>query len=216
MLNRVLTSKGTAEKSFLQKGFVKEAVIYRTNFRLLFLCIVLGIFAGSFLAARVDMCEKKMYIPMFFSGVPALHSHFFAVFSTLLLNSFTALLALFLAGITAFGTVAVPVLVFFKGFAVGVAAVSFLYKEANGFWQSAFTYMPVMAAASTLLIVFAVYALSFSKAFAKTFFSAEPVAVPDFAVYLKTFFLFLSLLVLVNFMGSFFTLLYSTFFQAGG
>lgn len=179
-------------------------------FFVLSLCLILGLIAGSFVASTFEMQKDVTFIPMLFSGIPTVEASFFSYFSTFLLNALVSLLFLFLLGMTAFGVLAIPVFLFFKGLSIGVAMISFLYNDS--FFISLFLYLLPTALILGISMLFAVRSFYYTKSFCKVFFSSGQIKAPDFTVYLKSFFLFLFFSVLISFLGASINSLYFLFF----
>ncbi|WP_099204205.1 stage II sporulation protein M [Scatolibacter rhodanostii] len=197
---------------FLDNSLLVFSSKMKFHFLLLSIFLIAGLLVGSIAASSMKTEDGKIFIPLFFSGIPTIGSSFFSSFSTLLLNTIIHLILLFLAGTTAFGFLAIPVIVLFKGLSIGVAAVSFLANGSHGLIESSFVYMPAMAFISLIVVLFALQALLFSTSFSKSFFSAGKVEIPDFTEYLKNFFLFLFFSVIACFIGAGFTMLYPLIF----
>lgn len=211
MLTKDNPTKSSSAVSFFSSPFLKR---FSAEFPLYLFTLLLlgGLVLGAFAACGVQMDEQKTFIPMFFSGIPAIEGGFFKAFSTLLLNMLIVLITLFLSGITAFGVVAVPLILLFKGIFTGVAAVSFFYiTPEGGLLRAALSYMPAMALMSFLLLLFSVRVFFFSRSFSRSFFSSGKAETPDFTEYLKDFLLFLFFSVLVSLLGAFCTLFYTQF-----
>ena len=115
-----------------------------------------------------------------------------ACFSTLLFNALIGLFIVFLLGITAFGSIAVPFFLFFRGATVGVGVISYLWKDGlKGVGLSALLYTPAASAMGILLLLFGIRALLFSSQLAKAGFSSQEGR-SHVKTYFQDFLLFLS------------------------
>lgn len=154
---------------FVVNGLVKKRAV--TFFHFLY-------WQGLLVGQSSPLVQKHFKINQFclccFSGIPVPEYGIFSCFSTLLLNTLLCLMILFLCGLTVFGVFAVPAFVFLKGVAVGIGVISFL--SANGYHglaECVLLYTPAAAAASVLLLLFAVQALVFSERLAKKSLSSK-------------------------------------------
>jgi stage II sporulation protein M len=154
---------------FVVNGLVKKRAVI-----LLSLSLLAGVACGAILSTCAKAFQDKSVLPLLFSGIPVPEYGIFSCFSTLLLNTLLCLMILFLCGLTVFGVFAVPAFVFLKGVAVGIGVISFL--SANGYHglaECVLLYTPAAAAASVLLLLFAVQALVFSERLAKKSLSSK-------------------------------------------
>ena len=78
----------------------------------------------------IGLTDNRSILPLFFSAVPTIDLGFFQCFSDILLNLMIFLIAIFLLGATTFGAVGIPVLMFYKGVTISVAAL-FLLADGN-------------------------------------------------------------------------------------
>ena len=163
--------------------------------------LLCGAVAGAAAGGTFDFFHSGQVLPLFFSGIPDPQGGFFPCFSTLLLNMLIGLILLFLLGMTAFGVAAVPAFIFLKGVTVGLGVLSF------------FTYTPVTALASLLLLLFATRTMVFSKRLAKAGFSPQEESL-NFRRYLMDFFLFLSFAVMAALVGGLLAVLYGSIFPS--
>lgn len=211
----MLSEKSTENivHTLVQNSDKKKNALSQIYFIFLSIFLLAGFFIGVFFACKADIGLDNSFFPLKFSGIPIIGTGFFASFSSFLLNAIIGLICLFLAGLTAFGVLAVPAIILFKGFSIGIASVLFLVSTPNGIVQSAFTYMPAMALFSIMFLFFAVRSFSFSKSFSGAVFSNENVKAPDFTAYLRDFFLFLFFSVIISASGSIFTIIYPLFFK---
>ena len=189
---------GNEERSFWQRFLP-----HRKALGFLLCAMLLGVAAGSALAAFSPLLQGRWMLPLRFSGIPAPESGFLSCFSTLLLNALIGLIPLFLLGVTAFGVFAVPLFLLFRGACAGIGVSYFLLgDEPWGLLRSALIYTPASAAVGALLLLFAVRSLVFSAHLAKvSFFSREGSSL-DLKLYFHDFLTFVSLLVAVSLVGS--------------
>ncbi len=191
---------------FLRRFSVKPV------FCLLLVLLLLGAGMGAAAGNYFDFFHAGQLLPLFFSGIPTPEAGLFPCFSTLLLNMLIGLIVLFLLGMTAFGVAAVPAFLFLKGVTIGLGALSFFAADGlSGLGQMAFTYTPVTAAASLLLLLFATRTLIFSKRLAKASFTPQEESL-NFHRYLMDFLLFLSLAVVIALAGGLLAVLYGSIF----
>lgn len=180
----------------------------RPVFFLLSVAFILGLLVGAIAVKAFSLSEIQFAFPAFFSGIPLPKAGFFNYFSSSLLNSLIFLILLFLFGVTAFGAVGIPLLLFFRAASIGIGVLSFLTGEGmEALAYPALCYAPMASAFALLLLLFGTRALLFSNHLAKAGFFQSQESL-DFQLYFRDFLYFLSFLVLVSVCGAFFAWLF--------
>ncbi len=170
-----------------------------------------GLLVGSGLTTTFYSLQNTFSWLLFLSGMPETGCSFFSGFSSILLNQLFFLILLYLFGMTIFGAVGVPVLLFFRGAAVGAWLISFFSENIlKDLPVLLLCYLPATVAASLLMILFGTRALIFSNRLAKVSFSAKPEDL-DFVSYLKDFLTFICFAVCTSFFGGFLLVLQMIF-----
>ncbi len=170
-----------------------------------------GLLVGSgFMTAFYSLQNSFSWL-LFLSGRPETGCSFFSGFSSILLNLLFFLILLYLLGMTIFGAIGVPVLLFFRGAAVGAWLISFFSENVlKDLPALLLCYLPATVAASLLMILFGTRALIFSRRLAKVSFSAKPEDL-DFVSYLKDFLTFICFAVCTSLFGGFLLVLHMIF-----
>lgn len=164
--------------------------------------------SGVFSAFHSDQMLSFLRL---FSGLTGKDHGFFSCLSTLLLNQLIFLILLFLLGMTAFGAAGVPLLLFFRGMALGVGMLSFFSDGSlQGLPVALLCYLPAAVAASLLMLLFGTRALLLSNRLAKAGFSTQQENL-SFHFYLKDFLTFLCFAVAVSLAGAFLAVLCAVF-----
>lgn len=173
--------------------------------------IFIGILLGAVLMHSLDRENANNFVPLFFSGIPSATGEFLDCFSTFLLNMLIFQSIAFLLGLTVFGAVAVSALTISKGVTVGIGVSYFLLADGlSGLGKSALLYVPISTASLILFVIFATYVLSFSERLRKVSFSSDETNL-NFFEYLKTFFGFLCMAVVISAIGGGFASVCSLF-----
>lgn len=155
--------------------------------------------------------QEQFSFLQLFAGVTEPDSGFFSCLSALLLNQLIFLILMFLLGITVFGAVGVPLLLFFRGMAMGAGMISFFSNGGlEGLPIALLCYLPASVAASLLMLLFGVRALLLSNRLAKAGFSARQENL-SFQFYLKDFLTFLCFAAAVSLAGAFLAVLCTVF-----
>lgn len=181
---------------------------------------VLILLAGSFVLGLIfgAVAVKLSYLPydhpiwtLFFSGSPLPEAGFLQCFSATLLNILTALIAMFLLGVTAFGALGIPLLIFCRGASTAAFLISLLADGGiSELGRFALCSTPAAAAGSLLIILFAVRAMGFSWGLARAGFSQRQ-EVLNFQLYFKDLMYFLCFSVAVSVTGSLLALISQLF-----
>ena len=175
-----------------QEDSFADRFLHWKFFVLLFFLLFLGALLGAVVAVFGQLFQGRWVFPLSFSGIPVMQSGYAACFSTLLFNALIGLFIVFLLGNTAFGSIAVPFFLFFRGATVGVGVVSYLWKDGlKGVGLSALLYTPAASAMGILLLLFGIRALLFSNQLAKAGFSSQEGR-SHVKTYFQDFLLFLS------------------------
>ena len=91
-----------------QEDSFADRFLHWKFFVLLFFLLFLGALLGAVVAVFGQLFQGRWVFPLSFSGIPVMQSGYAACFSTLLFNALIGLFIVFLLGITAFGSIAVP------------------------------------------------------------------------------------------------------------
>lgn len=176
--------------------FLRSKVIFG-----LWFAVALGAAAGTACGLFCPFFQERRVFPLVFSGIPTPGAGYLSCFTTLLLNTALGLLPLFLLGFTAFGAIAVPAFLFFRGMAAGLAVSFYLWETgAGGLLTSALLYGPAAAGSGTLLLLFSGRALAFSHELAQAGYACLRGR-GDAKRYLEDFLAFLSLAVGASMIG---------------
>lgn len=193
------------ELQFLQRFSVRPVLILLTG------SFVLGVIFGTVIVKLSYLPYDHAIWTLFFSGAPLPEAGFLQCFSATLLNILTALIAMFLLGVTAFGALGIPLLMFCRGASTAAFLISLLAGGGiSDLGRFALCSTPAAAAGSLLIILFAVRAMSFSWGLARAGFSQRQ-EVLNFQLYFKDLMYFLCFSVAVSVIGSLLALISQLF-----
>lgn len=208
----------------LDRRYENEAInenrssLFQTRYeRRFFIALLLILFAGfvlgTFLAIHLDLFQANFQLqPFIFSGIPQFDADVFSVFSSFILNQLICLILLFLIGVTAFGVLAGPFILFIKGFFLGAGASFFICNYGiEGFAISAYIYLPFSAVSIICMLFFAMKAIQFSKQMSRIAFKTGNIEHLRFNQYVKAFSIYLVYIVLISVFGSINYFIYTLF-----
>lgn len=190
--------------------FLKRCSV-RSVFFLISGVFTCGVIFGAAFVKLFGLTDDQSALPLPFYKTPLIGLGVLQGFSDMLMNAMFFLIAIFLLGITAFGAIGIPLLIFYKGAVAAMSALFLLYGgDLLSLGRSALFYTPALAAASLLLILFATRAFVFSRSLAAAGFSKRNETL-DFRLYFSDFIYFLCFSVVVSFVGGLLASLYGLF-----